>query len=438
MTEEKVESVETDGTASQLIALERFATDNPKLSQLETSLAEFDAFSFLGVSRYEETHSKLLAWLLDPGESHGMGDLFLTMLLSDTGAVTEKQLRTTDWSYSTVEREWYNVVDERAGFLDILVRNDRARFVCAIENKVFSSEHSNQLSRYSKAIESEFGRFDKSLLFLSRQASLPDQPSERDTWIPVGYETILRLVETLIGRGANCANEAVIPFLRQYATTLRRTIVPNDQVKRMVTRIYLEHRDAIDLIYRHREDYIGLLKESFVEAVNHQEGWEYIGEREGSRLLAFIPENWKKFSTFHTGTTLPNSDAVLWFDFDFRVIGQVTLILTMSAGDIDNRVRKQMFDDTRGRHPGIFDFRGSPKGEYSVHTVRLYASSPVVSERQIIDEESSVLRSQILEWVSNFAEGEFQQIYRVVVDIFQALETDPESMPRDSHSTNRT
>ncbi len=430
--------METEGTAAQLIALERFATVNPDLSQLETNLGEFDAFSFLGVSRYEETHSKLLAWLLDPGESHDMGDLFLTMLLSDTGAATEKQFRTTDWSCSIVEREWYNVVDEEVGFLDILVRNDKARFVCAIENKVFSSEHSNQLSRYRKAIENEFGGFYRSLLFVTRLAALPEQIDERDAWTPVGYETILRLVETLISRGANRANEDAIAFLRQYTTTLRRIIVPNDEVKRMATKIYLEHKDAIDLIYRHREDYIDSLTGFFVEAVKHQEGWEYLGKREGNKLFAFIPRSWKEFSAFHTGTTLPKDDALVWFDFDFRVIGQVTLILTMSAGDIESSIRKQMFHGTRGRHPDVFGHKGSPRGEYSVQTVRLFASSPVLSERNIIHEENPVLRSRVLEWVSNFAEGEFQQIYRVVVDIFRALETDPESIPGDSHSTNRT
>ena len=51
-------------------------------------------------------------------------------------------------------------------------------------------------------------------------------------------------------------NYAVAAFLSQYATCLRRNIVPDTTVERMATRIYLQHREAIDLIIKHRVAYI--------------------------------------------------------------------------------------------------------------------------------------------------------------------------------------
>ena len=58
---------------------------------LEEQRAEFDALDFIGKSRWgegqslwgsEEFHSNVLAWLLDPRESHGYGDRFLRRFLA--------------------------------------------------------------------------------------------------------------------------------------------------------------------------------------------------------------------------------------------------------------------------------------------------------------------------------------------------------------------
>ena len=411
--------MEVNDSVTQISALERFAADNSNLDRFEKTLEQFDAFAFLGLSGSEETHSNILTWLLDPRENHSAGDFFLTTLLRETGAATYEQIHTIDWSNTTLQREWHNVVDGTTGFLDILILNEEAHFACAIENKVFSSEHSEQLIRYRKAIERQYGSFARSYLFVSRHGSLPERPEERRFWTPVDYETILQLVQKTLERGVNPGNEAVVAFLRQYATTLRRRIVPDTEVKRMATRIYLQHREAIDLIYRHKEDYIDGLSKIFREAINHQEGWELIGERASNKLLAFIDTSWKEFSAFHTGTSLPENDALLWLDFDFRVIGEVTLILTVSEGNIEDNARKRLFDKTQGRYPDIFDHRGSPRGGYRAGTIRLYASNPILSKHHIINEDGAYWHDRIMEWVSNFAKVEFQRMNRIIVDSFR-------------------
>ena len=120
---------------------------DPDFSQMEAMINEFDALKVLGVSRREEAHSDVLAWLLNPKGDHLMGDYFLRSFLRETKAATAEQLRDSNWSNTNVLREWYNVVEGRAGRLDILILNQDAQFLCAIENKVFSGEHSGQLTR---------------------------------------------------------------------------------------------------------------------------------------------------------------------------------------------------------------------------------------------------------------------------------------------------
>ena len=63
-------------------------------------------------------------------------------------------------------------------------------------------------------------------------------------------------------------------LLSQYSTTLRRKIVPdnNSEISHLARQIYLEHREAIELIYSNRPDWTGEAKQIFKEAVAQQEG----------------------------------------------------------------------------------------------------------------------------------------------------------------------
>ncbi|HVZ93516.1 MAG TPA: PD-(D/E)XK nuclease family protein, partial [Phycisphaerales bacterium] len=72
-----------DTRADDLASLERFVVENEDLLQLEELLGRFNIFDALRLERVEIRHSNFLAWLLDPGESHGVGDLFLKALLMD-------------------------------------------------------------------------------------------------------------------------------------------------------------------------------------------------------------------------------------------------------------------------------------------------------------------------------------------------------------------
>ena len=61
--------------------LERFVTDNKDLGELESQLQEFNMFEALGLVQSEIRHSNFIAWIMDPKETHGMGDYFLKRFL---------------------------------------------------------------------------------------------------------------------------------------------------------------------------------------------------------------------------------------------------------------------------------------------------------------------------------------------------------------------
>ena len=68
--------------AEQQGKLDAFLVDNPELEELNARLGTFNIFRVLRIARAEIRHSNVLAWLLTPGESHGLGDTFLRRFLS--------------------------------------------------------------------------------------------------------------------------------------------------------------------------------------------------------------------------------------------------------------------------------------------------------------------------------------------------------------------
>src|SRR3972149_7475372 len=64
--------------------LERFILNNEDLARLEESTGQFNIFEALGIVRQEIRHSNFLAWLMNPAQTHGLGDYFLKGFLFKT------------------------------------------------------------------------------------------------------------------------------------------------------------------------------------------------------------------------------------------------------------------------------------------------------------------------------------------------------------------
>lgn len=135
--------------------------------------------------------------------------------------------------------------------------NESANFVCAVENKVWASEGEGQLAWYRKVLAHGHPGQRVHLVFLTPRGVMPDDPTEREHWTSMSYADILRLVEGTVAAAGDAANYDVLAFLRQYAITLRRNIVPevSNDVHKLARRIYRKHKRAIDLIIEHRERY---------------------------------------------------------------------------------------------------------------------------------------------------------------------------------------
>ena len=355
---ERLEEVIAAERAEQMRGLDRFQIDESlkRLQNLaEKQRDEFDALDFIGRLRlgrgrdlwgWEEFHSSVLAWLLDPKQSHRLGDRFLKSFLLRSGVRPTGS--SADWSATEVIREWEKVVDGKLGYLDILIVNEGERVLCAIENKVFSGEHSEQLTRYRKALEVAYPTFTKYHVFLTREGTYPFREEEKGHWTPLTYSMVFDILQEVVENKDNLTNEDVRAFLRQYAATLRRNLMPETSVSQLARKIYLEHREAMDLLVANRPDWVAEAKQMLREAIAEHPEW--ILDVEGSNLVRFRSGDWDQFKASQTGTGwAPGSHALLLFQFRFddRL---PWLDLGLSPGDVaNNRVRRKLFESAQQR-----------------------------------------------------------------------------------------
>ncbi len=415
-----------------LLALRASTGANADMAKLEGLIeeqhSEFDALAFLGVSGSEEFHSRFLSWLLDPRGSHGDKHQFLSGFVLETIAQARSAgIRTVtlsdrpgfDWSATTVMPEWRNVVDGREGYLDILLLNRDERFLCAVENKIFSNEHSEQLTRYRLALAEGYPGFDKHHVFLSPRGTFPIRPEEQEHWTPVSYATVLQLVEQSISNRVSLLPEDVSAFLGQYATTLRRRIVADTDtnVRQLARQIYLEHRQAIELLIEHKPDFVSEGKEIFKAAIDHQQGWVLDWEEPREpRLLFFRSVDWDGFDAFKTGTGW-GSGSLVTFGFDFRQ-GHPQLICTLGPGT-DEAVRRAIHSGV-AQHPDLFSRAGeSFSGSYT----RLDVKGPITTDADYDNWDDEAVRDKMVRWVEAFAVNEFPEMNRVIRDCLCGYES---------------
>lgn len=228
-------------------ALQNFLLDIGCLDELLPWTGKFNMFDVLKISRTEIRHSNMLGWLLNPNENHGMGDVFLKGILQrlvendSDGRYDVFNVLLMDFYTFSVMREWKNI--------DILLTSTEEKTVIAIENKVGSHEHSNQLNRYRNILEKEYPDYNRMLVFLTPDG---EKPSDVENWDVLTYSDIIDVLESATSQ------IKVLPdvdlMIKNYIDVVRRDIVEDQQLIDICNKIYNKHKKALDLIFENRID----------------------------------------------------------------------------------------------------------------------------------------------------------------------------------------
>jgi len=317
-----------------------------------------------------------------------------------------------DWSASQVCQEWENVVDGQRGYLDILVLDQDHRNLIAIENKTFSLEHSNQLTRYRRALAGAYPDFTRHHIFLSPAGVSPYLERDRKYWQPARYSVIHDDIQQVLETGI--ADPDANALLQIYATTIRRNVMPDTSLDQQARRIYLEHWEALDRIFANKVNWVDETKPMLKEAVAKHSFWKL--DREDPQYVRFRSADWDEFPSSRTGTGwAPESDALLLFQLRLDDDETPYLDLGLSpAGSENAEIRAALFDAVR-QNPAVFQpTRYSLiAGWMILHQEPDYILEPADYGPGWDD---GAARRKIEAWVDKFAAERFPEMNRIIVD----------------------
>ena len=378
---------------------------------------ELDSLKIIAQDMYsdEKFHSRIISWLLDPAAHHRQAGHFIIALLKATMA--PPRLLDADWSAAQVIQEWRNEVGEQLGYLDILVLDRDHKNLIAIENKTFSPEHSNQLTRYRRALAEAYPDFAKHHIFLSPGGVQANLERDRKHWQPTSYSVIHDAIQGILETSVGGPNANAL--LQIYATTIRRNVMPDTSIDRRARRIYLEHREALDRIFDNKPNWIEKTKPMLREAVAKYPFWKL--ERETAQFVRFLATDWDEFPSTRTGTGwAPNSHALLLFQLRFDDETPYLDLGLSTIGPDNAEIRAALFDAVR-QNPAVFK---PTRNSLTDGWIILHEEPECILEAADYGPawDDGTARRKIEAWIDKFAAEQFHEMNRIIVDCLKRHE----------------
>lgn len=171
----------TDDLADALLAL----LDEPAIERRALPPANFWSIVHYGEQSYENRYNRVVRWLLDPTENHGLDAAVVNALIAAVwGGPGEQPVVGVRRVRTGIETPVPRASDTAlAGRIDITVVDHANRVVIAIESKLASSAHDEQLRRYREWITSAYAGWQHVLVFLTEVAEQPDD----EGWTALTY-----------------------------------------------------------------------------------------------------------------------------------------------------------------------------------------------------------------------------------------------------------
>lgn len=164
------------------LLLEKIKILNIKYEKLnEHNSDKFNIFSILRKSSDEvNLHSKFIHELLNPKGSHQQNETFLNLFIQE---INKENSRKVTIEPLTAHREKY--------YIDILLTSKNQAII--IENKIYTKDHSNQLSKYFNTMkEKKYSEENISLIYLTLFEEKPNEKEVKDKVVNITYETNIK------------------------------------------------------------------------------------------------------------------------------------------------------------------------------------------------------------------------------------------------------
>ncbi|MGJ8643337.1 MAG: PD-(D/E)XK nuclease family protein [Luteolibacter sp.] len=295
---------------TDLEALNRFIVDCPELEKLEALLGGFNLFQVLKFEYGEIRHSNVLAWLLDPAESHGLGQAFIQRLLMRILHESDKTTNITPvdihcWQPVSFEirREW-NHID----LLCVVTLTGGETWVVCIENKVNALQRLNQLVDYRKVVEDYFPDAKRRLYILLSKNR--EEPEDEEYHI-ADYNQVHRTLSDCLASREHAVGSEPKVLIENYLQLLEEKFMNESEIASTARMIYQQHKRALDIIFENRPDLMRELSAELFKLIeDHAEERGIVPVLANKKYLYFIPESWSHPGNTH-GTAFKTSERSL-------------------------------------------------------------------------------------------------------------------------------
>jgi len=264
--------------------------ESPGLREIERGLSGFNIFQVMRFAHGELRHSNVLAWLLAPDESHGLGDRFLRRWLmriqhdAEFSPLDIAKIDAALFRSVQIQREW--------GHIDLLVRislDEYEEWVVAVENKVHATQGKDQLRRYRERLESSFPRARRLLVFLT----LHEEEAADPGWVAADYGQIAAVLRECVAERGNVLGNEPRVLIDHYLKTIEGLLMPDEKLVELARRIYDQHHRALDFIFEQRVDELALLSETIAARMRESAGRLEIEPMRCSKgFVRFLPKSW--------------------------------------------------------------------------------------------------------------------------------------------------
>ncbi len=304
--------------------LENLLSNPIGLFELEKRISSFNVFEATGAVRRELRHSDFIGFLFDPSETHGLDETLFRIFCESFN------INISQTPIVTVSREWEHI--------DIMVRDRANKVILVIENKIDTSEHSDQLQRYRRIVDAAYPDYARHYFFLTKTG---EEPSDSHYKI-LSYADIRSFVERLASASGT---GDVATILIHYANMIERHFMPDNEIAQLCRKIYTDHRRAIDLIIEHRPEGGEDVFDKLRELIDQRPDFE-LDHSDVHRIRFAVPA-WDSLPDMKTSNWTPSKRFVL-FEAKNNVDGTERVQLKLFLGPTPSRIREELFGHVQG------------------------------------------------------------------------------------------
>ena len=202
--------------------------DDPRFRDYHRELLkprEFNTFDVLRYADYEIRHSNVLAWLLRPADTHGIGPRFLKWFVNHVNrrlaAGDVERLPETSFEAANVD------VWRERDYVDITICFKREKCLIAVENKTESAHphHLDQVMGYEETLRGKHENHTVRSVLLSAS---PDGSVKFPRIAHVGWDSVGEAIGSLLTAG-EFPSPSVRAFIGQYLDMVERWFRPGGE-----------------------------------------------------------------------------------------------------------------------------------------------------------------------------------------------------------------